>query len=154
MLIARGSHFSKTGPAFKNGTTIKRLYLALVGLALLFTISLPRSNERTDYTDDQVTTTQNPEGTLCREAAELLVSALAATAASHRCDDSLAPEDHREARCASFVVLIASRLGGASHVPYDSRVAFARDDEALRAAMAVTAEYLPNPRGHELRNPQ
>jgi glutamate/tyrosine decarboxylase-like PLP-dependent enzyme len=28
-------------------------------------------------------------------------------------------------------------------VPYDSGVAFVRDGEALRAAMAVTAEYLP-----------
>jgi glutamate/tyrosine decarboxylase-like PLP-dependent enzyme len=29
------------------------------------------------------------------------------------------------------------------NVPYDSGIAFARDHDALRAAMAVTAEYLP-----------
>ncbi len=37
------------------------------------------------------------------------------------------------------------------NVPYDSGLAFVRDGEALRAAMAVTAEYLPTP-GAE-RNP-
>ena len=37
------------------------------------------------------------------------------------------------------------------NVPYDSGVAFVRDAEALRAAMSVTAEYLP-PAG-ELRHP-
>jgi glutamate/tyrosine decarboxylase-like PLP-dependent enzyme len=37
------------------------------------------------------------------------------------------------------------------NVPYDSGVAFVRDAEALRAAMAVTAEYLPTEGG--LRNP-
>jgi len=36
------------------------------------------------------------------------------------------------------------------NVPYDSGVAFVRDAEALRAAMAVTAEYLPTEGG---RNP-
>ncbi len=37
------------------------------------------------------------------------------------------------------------------NVPYDSGIAFVRDPEALRAAMAVTAEYLPAPGG--VRNP-
>jgi glutamate/tyrosine decarboxylase-like PLP-dependent enzyme len=37
------------------------------------------------------------------------------------------------------------------NVPYDSGVAFVRDAEALRAAMAVTAEYLPTEGGQ--RNP-
>lgn len=37
------------------------------------------------------------------------------------------------------------------NVPYDSGLAFARDPEALRAAMAITAEYLPTA-GSE-RNP-
>ena len=37
------------------------------------------------------------------------------------------------------------------NVPYDSGIAFVRDPEALRAAMAVTAEYLPAPDG--VRNP-
>jgi glutamate/tyrosine decarboxylase-like PLP-dependent enzyme len=37
------------------------------------------------------------------------------------------------------------------NVPFDCGLAFVRDAEALRAAMAVTAEYLP-PSGHE-RNP-
>jgi len=36
-------------------------------------------------------------------------------------------------------------------VPYDSGLAFSRDPEALRAAMAVTAEYLPSRSAH--RNP-
>ncbi|WP_405236390.1 pyridoxal phosphate-dependent decarboxylase family protein [Lentisalinibacter orientalis] len=34
------------------------------------------------------------------------------------------------------------------NVPYDSGVAFVRDGEALRAAMAITAEYLPPPGAH------
>jgi glutamate/tyrosine decarboxylase-like PLP-dependent enzyme len=37
------------------------------------------------------------------------------------------------------------------NVPYDSGVAFVRDGAALRAAMAVTAEYLPTETSH--RNP-
>ena len=37
------------------------------------------------------------------------------------------------------------------NVPYDSGLAFVRDADALRAAMAVTAEYLPAPSG--VRNP-
>jgi glutamate/tyrosine decarboxylase-like PLP-dependent enzyme len=37
------------------------------------------------------------------------------------------------------------------NVPYDSGLAFVRDPEALRAAMAVTAEYLPTGIAH--RNP-
>ena len=37
------------------------------------------------------------------------------------------------------------------NVPYDSGLAFVRDAEALRAAMAVTADYLPAPSG--VRNP-
>ncbi|MEP6619709.1 MAG: aminotransferase class V-fold PLP-dependent enzyme [bacterium] len=37
------------------------------------------------------------------------------------------------------------------NVPYDSGVAFVRDKDALRAAMAVTAEYLPTDTDH--RNP-
>ncbi|HKM51389.1 MAG TPA: pyridoxal-dependent decarboxylase [Candidatus Bathyarchaeia archaeon] len=37
------------------------------------------------------------------------------------------------------------------NVPYDSGLAFVRDAEALRAAMAVTAEYLPTGMSH--RNP-
>jgi glutamate/tyrosine decarboxylase-like PLP-dependent enzyme len=37
------------------------------------------------------------------------------------------------------------------NVPYDSGLAFVRDGEALRAAMAVTAEYLPTGIAH--RNP-
>jgi glutamate/tyrosine decarboxylase-like PLP-dependent enzyme len=37
------------------------------------------------------------------------------------------------------------------NVPYDSGVAFVRDGEALRAAMAVTAEYMPTASEH--RNP-
>jgi glutamate/tyrosine decarboxylase-like PLP-dependent enzyme len=37
------------------------------------------------------------------------------------------------------------------NVPYDSGVAFVRDADALRAAMAITAEYLPTASG--LRNP-
>ncbi len=37
------------------------------------------------------------------------------------------------------------------NVPYDSGLAFVRDGDALRAAMAVTAEYLPTQSGH--RNP-
>ena len=37
------------------------------------------------------------------------------------------------------------------NVPYDSGIAFVRDAEALRAAMAVTADYLPAPSG--VRNP-
>jgi glutamate/tyrosine decarboxylase-like PLP-dependent enzyme len=37
------------------------------------------------------------------------------------------------------------------NVPYDSGIAFVRDPEALRAAMAVTADYLP-PAG-DVRNP-
>jgi len=37
------------------------------------------------------------------------------------------------------------------NVPYDSGLAFVRDSEALRAAMAVTAEYLPTSTAH--RNP-
>jgi glutamate/tyrosine decarboxylase-like PLP-dependent enzyme len=37
------------------------------------------------------------------------------------------------------------------NVPYDSGIAFVRDGEALRSAMAVTAEYLPTDSGH--RNP-
>jgi len=37
------------------------------------------------------------------------------------------------------------------NVPYDSGVAFVRDADALRAAMAVTAEYLPTASAH--RNP-
>jgi glutamate/tyrosine decarboxylase-like PLP-dependent enzyme len=37
------------------------------------------------------------------------------------------------------------------NVPYDSGIAFVRDPEALRAAMAVTAEYLPASGG--VRNP-
>jgi glutamate/tyrosine decarboxylase-like PLP-dependent enzyme len=37
------------------------------------------------------------------------------------------------------------------NVPYDSGLAFVRDADALRAAMAVTAEYLPAPTG--VRNP-
>jgi glutamate/tyrosine decarboxylase-like PLP-dependent enzyme len=37
------------------------------------------------------------------------------------------------------------------NVPYDSGIAFVRDAEALRAAMAVTADYLPAATG--LRNP-
>lgn len=37
------------------------------------------------------------------------------------------------------------------NVPYDSGLAFVRDAEALRAAMAVTAEYLPTGMAH--RNP-
>ena len=36
------------------------------------------------------------------------------------------------------------------NVPYDSGVAFVRDAEALRAAMAISAEYLPT---SEFRNP-
>ena len=34
------------------------------------------------------------------------------------------------------------------NVPYDSGVAFVRDGEALRAAMAITADYLPPPGDH------
>jgi len=37
------------------------------------------------------------------------------------------------------------------NVPYDSGIAFVRDADALRAGMAVTAEYLPAPSG--VRNP-
>jgi glutamate/tyrosine decarboxylase-like PLP-dependent enzyme len=37
------------------------------------------------------------------------------------------------------------------NVPYDSGVAFVRDGEALRASMAITAEYLPTV--SEFRNP-
>jgi glutamate/tyrosine decarboxylase-like PLP-dependent enzyme len=37
------------------------------------------------------------------------------------------------------------------NVPYDSGIAFVRDGDALRASMAVTAEYLPTETGH--RNP-
>lgn len=37
------------------------------------------------------------------------------------------------------------------NVPYDCGIAFARDAEALRAAMAITAEYLPTVTDH--RNP-
>lgn len=37
------------------------------------------------------------------------------------------------------------------NVPYDSGVAFVRDPDALRAAMAITAEYLPSESEH--RNP-
>jgi glutamate/tyrosine decarboxylase-like PLP-dependent enzyme len=37
------------------------------------------------------------------------------------------------------------------NVPYDCGLAFARDPEALRAAMAITADYLPPPSA--LRNP-
>jgi glutamate/tyrosine decarboxylase-like PLP-dependent enzyme len=37
------------------------------------------------------------------------------------------------------------------NVPYDSGIAFVRDAQALRAAMAVTADYLPAPSG--VRNP-
>ena len=37
------------------------------------------------------------------------------------------------------------------NVPYDSGIAFVRDGDALRAAMAVTAEYLPSATEH--RNP-
>lgn len=37
------------------------------------------------------------------------------------------------------------------NVPYDSGLAFVRDREALRAAMAITAEYLPTETDH--RNP-
>jgi glutamate/tyrosine decarboxylase-like PLP-dependent enzyme len=37
------------------------------------------------------------------------------------------------------------------NVPYDSGIAFVRDPDALRAGMAVTAEYLPAPSG--VRNP-
>jgi len=37
------------------------------------------------------------------------------------------------------------------NVPYDSGIAFVRDREALRAAMAITAEYLPTETEH--RNP-
>jgi glutamate/tyrosine decarboxylase-like PLP-dependent enzyme len=37
------------------------------------------------------------------------------------------------------------------NVPYDSGLAFVRDADALRAGMAVTAEYLPAPSG--VRNP-
>ena len=37
------------------------------------------------------------------------------------------------------------------NVPYDSGLAFARDADALRAAMAITAEYLPTRSAH--RNP-
>jgi glutamate/tyrosine decarboxylase-like PLP-dependent enzyme len=37
------------------------------------------------------------------------------------------------------------------NVPYDSGVAFVRDENALRAAMAITAEYLPTESEH--RNP-
>ncbi len=37
------------------------------------------------------------------------------------------------------------------NVPYDSGLAFVRDREALRAAMAITAEYLPTESDH--RNP-
>jgi glutamate/tyrosine decarboxylase-like PLP-dependent enzyme len=37
------------------------------------------------------------------------------------------------------------------NVPYDSGVAFVRDADALRAAMAITAEYLPT--AGDLRNP-
>jgi glutamate/tyrosine decarboxylase-like PLP-dependent enzyme len=37
------------------------------------------------------------------------------------------------------------------NVPYDSGLAFVRDSEALRSAMAVTAEYLPTGMAH--RNP-
>ncbi|HUF73161.1 MAG TPA: pyridoxal-dependent decarboxylase [Gammaproteobacteria bacterium] len=37
------------------------------------------------------------------------------------------------------------------NVPYDSGVAFVREGDALRAAMAITAEYLPAESGH--RNP-
>jgi len=37
------------------------------------------------------------------------------------------------------------------NVPYDSGIAFVRDGDALRSAMAVTAEYLPTVREH--RNP-
>ncbi len=37
------------------------------------------------------------------------------------------------------------------NVPYDSGLAFVRDGEALRAAMAITAEYLPT--ASEFRNP-
>jgi glutamate/tyrosine decarboxylase-like PLP-dependent enzyme len=37
------------------------------------------------------------------------------------------------------------------NVPYDSGLAFVRDPDSLRAAMAVTAEYLPAPSG--VRNP-
>ncbi len=37
------------------------------------------------------------------------------------------------------------------NVPYDSGISFVRDSEALRAAMAITAEYLPTDTAH--RNP-
>lgn len=37
------------------------------------------------------------------------------------------------------------------NVPYDSGIAFVRDADALRAAMAITAEYLPTQSAH--RNP-
>ena len=37
------------------------------------------------------------------------------------------------------------------NVPYDSGLAFVRDAEALRAAMAITADYLPT--ASEFRNP-
>ncbi|HTP13878.1 MAG TPA: aminotransferase class V-fold PLP-dependent enzyme [Bacteroidota bacterium] len=37
------------------------------------------------------------------------------------------------------------------NVPYDSGISFVRDSEALRAAMAITAEYLPTDTTH--RNP-
>jgi len=37
------------------------------------------------------------------------------------------------------------------NVPYDSGIAFVRDQDALRAAMAITAEYLPTESVH--RNP-
>jgi glutamate/tyrosine decarboxylase-like PLP-dependent enzyme len=37
------------------------------------------------------------------------------------------------------------------NVPYDSGIAFVRDGEALRAAMAISAEYLPTASAH--RNP-
>jgi glutamate/tyrosine decarboxylase-like PLP-dependent enzyme len=39
------------------------------------------------------------------------------------------------------------------NVPYDSGIAFVRDPDALRAAMAVTAEYLPSAQASPQRNP-
>jgi glutamate/tyrosine decarboxylase-like PLP-dependent enzyme len=39
------------------------------------------------------------------------------------------------------------------NVPYDSGIAFARDPNALRAAMAITAEYLPSAEASPQRNP-